>query len=117
MTYLIQILLISLFCNGLFKSADEGMILNPIKESIWRFIVKNELKDWWYWPLIGCPYCMASIWGSIIYWVVNLYVWPASGIKLFAMWPIICVACVFTNGLLYELLEGVKRKNNPEPKA
>lgn len=138
-----KILLISLFCCGLRKLTDEGMLLHPFKVWLNR-VVKgpeftiadfignrpladeekiraNELgeewhrkyenkREWLLMPVINCIYCYPSFWGSIVYWLLTLFVFPAAvNIQTLVAWPICCIAAVFTNGLLYSLFQ----KNEP----
>lgn len=48
--------------------------------------------QWWAKPLITCPTCMASVWGSAS-WLIFSCV-PIE-------WPVIVLACAFTNTLFY----------------
>ncbi len=59
MIELTHILITSLAIIGLHKATGEGMILFYIAE--WLF---KHLPKWLYTPLLGCPPCMASIWGT-----------------------------------------------------
>jgi hypothetical protein len=101
---LINILIISIFCNGVYLVTRPGMILffvhNWYLEACKGFIRSdNETVEFmyrtfptvprfFYKPLFGCLPCMASIWGTIGYF--------ALGNELNWEFPliIICVACV-----------------------
>lgn len=62
-------------------------------------------NEWIYKPIFGCVYCYASFWGSIIYWVLTVFVYQQGiNIQTIAAWPVACIAAVFTNGLLYGVL-------------
>lgn len=105
MSTLIEVFIISAFCCGLHQAAQPGMILEKLME------LGSKLPTWIFYPLIGCPYCMASLWGSIVYWSLELsyndhVIWQD-----FLRWPIVCVACVFLNGYLHESLESLQKKN------
>ncbi len=88
------IILISLFCNGLFYiTTEEGMPLKWLDKWIDKTIKKRgEKRDltidksWphaeqeraikryahrWlflYSPILGCITCMSSVWGTLLYW-------------------------------------------------
>jgi hypothetical protein len=85
MSILINILIISLFCNGWYLICDRGMVLFPIHQaylSIYSDIhpdkIIHRVLAFLYKPLFGCVTCMASIWGSLVYWTIsdNLILWP-----------------------------------------
>lgn len=101
MEYLINILIISLFCAGLAKSTEQGMIL----EGLYKWL-HFRLPEWLFLPILGCVYCMASVWGTVLYWLLETKVW---GFEIapgtWVMWLVTCVACVFVNGLLYNALK------------
>lgn len=102
MIFICKILIISAFCVGLKKMTEENMILN--KPFNWLY--ESDMPDWIFKPLIGCHYCFASLWGSIVYWIVSIYGCHEVMInQLLWMWPVICICCVFTNGLLYGILK------------
>lgn len=75
------ILLTSLFSLGLFVTGQEGYILYPIRKFIAHSLggfLKMQEDEWFYefsgsWegnlfkPFWGCPTCMASVWGCVIY--------------------------------------------------
>jgi hypothetical protein len=109
---LIEILLIALFCNGLQLASEEGMIFHRIA---------RKIKSWPEWinkPIIGCIYCMASVWGTIIHTAFNY-----NNIPGMVTLPIVIVASVYLNGLVGELLallqevrDNLYNKNNPHRK-
>ena len=131
---LTKILLISLVCCGIRKLTDEGMLLhgfkvwlnkvvkgpqpeyNPIHYNARNlphysrvseiFMKAWEARgEWFLMPVINCIYCYASFWGSLAYWLLTLFVFPAGvNIQTLIAWPICCVAAVFLNGLLWGLL-------------
>lgn len=91
------IILISLFCNGLFVITDEGMIGYPIRK-----ILHDYLPVWLFKPLIGCIPCMASIWGVGVCLV--RYEWE---LLLIPVTVICCVAASYTNRLLRAIFDYV----------
>lgn len=96
-----KIIIISLFCNGLNIALKEKMILFSFGEWV-RKVVKNEtvLK-----PLVNCVYCFASVWGTIIYWLITIVLNNQSVCaQTLTEWVIICFSCIFTNGLFYAII-------------
>jgi len=94
MSILTQILIIGLFCNGLKLASEEGMIFyKPARKVL-------SWPEWINKPIIGCIYCMASVWGSLVFLALNHNNLSGTIINL----PIVVVASVFVNGSLYELL-------------
>ncbi len=62
------IILISLFCNGLFYlTTEEGMPLKFIDRWIDKRL-DNKLLIFIYSPILGCITCMSSVWGTLLYW-------------------------------------------------
>lgn len=57
--FLLHALLTSFAIVGLHTTAEEGMVFE--KPADWLY---NHLPKWLGKPLIGCPPCMASIWGT-----------------------------------------------------
>lgn len=45
---------------GIFHAADDGMILEKPR----KFLERN-IGKFWSKPFLGCPTCMASIWGGL----------------------------------------------------
>lgn len=94
MNLILDIFLISLFCNGLALISSEGYVLHPFK--VWMnntFPEESKLR-FIYNPVIGCVVCYASFWGSIMYWILikpcllSLVLWPfvvtaIAGVNLF----------------------------------
>jgi hypothetical protein len=59
-----NIILTSLFCLGLYKAFDEGMIFFKVGE--WMFEALHPVKlSWVLKPLFNCPPCMGSFWGIV----------------------------------------------------
>lgn len=56
--------------------------------------LENSLHPYLYKPTIGCPVCMSSFHGTLIYALfVNQGIWP---------WPIFCIALCGFNFLIEE---------------
>lgn len=69
-----HIFLTSLWCVGLWKAFDGGMIFSKVD-----LYLSNKLPNVIYKPLIGCIPCMASIHGAASYFIfvgVDLMVIP-----------------------------------------
>ena len=88
MNHLIAIVVIALFAQGVFTSMGQGMILEPVKNFLARFITGK-----WAHPFYDCPRCMVSVWGI-----------PALIVTMFAPWwvciPIYALCAVGLQELL-----------------
>ncbi len=84
-TFFLAVVLSSAFCFGLHV-----VVKNFLDEAFdWTF------EDKWHYttrgfklmvkPLFACPYCMASIWGTVIFFVFLLPVFSL------AIWPVFCI--------------------------
>ncbi len=93
---IIKIFLMSLFCVGVYKASEPEMILEPVRNLIYKIVTNEYLRK----PLFGCVYCMASIWGTIAYILLYLlgYGYSPAGHLL------CCVCCVAMNGIIVNLL-------------
>lgn len=90
-----KIIIMSLFCYGVYFAAKKGFILNPIAEFTKRF-------GWIHKPLFGCFYCMASVWGATAYTLITIaYKEPFNIAELI----ICCVCCISFNVLVFIYLE------------
>jgi hypothetical protein len=87
MSALITIVIISIFCNGIYIITRQGLLLGFIHEWYlskaggyfradgemqWNTCPHkpNPILKFIYKPLFGCLPCMASIWGSVAYWSI-----------------------------------------------
>lgn len=123
MELLFKIVLISLFCNGMYLLFNWGNLLEPIRKWYidicggvqgnnsninWTYNVDNQLvhakKIFLYKPLFGCITCMASIWGSIAYWTIT-YIQKDINIHSLILYPIIIVCCSAMNFIINRLYE------------
>jgi hypothetical protein len=67
MSELLQfIAIVSLWSWGFYNAFQEGQILGRIGE--W---LRDEIVDTWLKPIIGCPVCMPSIHGTVLYLVIG----------------------------------------------
>lgn len=109
-----QIVIISLFCCGLKASTSHGYLLHFVKRGLvallggtitWRpDFIEEEVKLKWgndiYKPILGCVTCMASVWGVIIYSLLNDYT-----IASIYTLPMIILACSALNTLIWGYLK------------
>jgi hypothetical protein len=51
-----------LFIIGLHESTKPGFILDSV-----NIFLEKILPSWVYAPLLGCVYCMSSVWGIVFY--------------------------------------------------
>jgi hypothetical protein len=94
---MIDIIIISLFCNGINLIMSDGFILNPIK----LYADRNCPKwlRWLYTPIFGCVVCMASFWGSIGYVLIH---------PIGKDYPVIIVCVAFLNLFTNQLLNKIE---------
>ena len=93
MTELITIILLlfinSMFIFGIFKLTDYDEEVEPdgygvpcvyIRDKMLLWFVRKWLVDkiglYWSKPLVLCPPCMASVWGTLFYWVMTSTLFP-----------------------------------------
>lgn len=86
--FLLAVLVTSLWCIGLHTVAVKLIIEEVMGTDIEMFWDGSpELPRWKkliYKPLWACPACMASLWGTLIFWIV----FPYMGILL---WIPFCI--------------------------
>jgi hypothetical protein len=97
MTLLKLILVTSLFCNGLYEATGNKRIFERPRD--W---MELYLPKWVFSPIIGCIYCMSSVWsivGVVIYSLLYQF-----DINLVYLLPVmICCVCAL-NGVIYNLI-------------
>lgn len=108
MNILIDILLISVFCNGWFIITRDGMVLDRFRIWLDRSIKPESIIRYIYTPFIGCIICMSSFWGSLIY-LKNISITYEYGLYHAWNYPITIVGSAFGNYLLFNLLELIKK--------
>ena len=91
------IVVISAFCLGLREITDEGKIGDPLRK-----FAQDRLPLMIAKPLILCCACMASVWGTIVYWVFF-----ANSIE---EWILVTVAASYVNSVLWDLGEWINKK-------
>jgi hypothetical protein len=77
---------------GWHTITSEDMILYPVREWLNNKIPNTGAGNLLYKPLIGCPPCYASLWGSLIYWTLNDYEY-----KALILWIPTVIAVSFLN--------------------
>ncbi|KOY86210.1 hypothetical protein AD998_08675 [bacterium 336/3] len=90
-----------LFIIGLHESTKPSFILYSMNE-----FLEKTLPSWLYAPLLGCVYCMSSVWGVIFYsiYFLKLDNFQENWFRFVGFLPIYILAL---NGLVhlgYELL-------------
>jgi hypothetical protein len=108
---MIEIIIISLFCNGWYLITHDGMLFDPVRKSylnicdaversdgqiIWGY--NHDFLKFFYKPLFGCIICMASIPGSIAYWIINDFT-----LDNLTKYPVIIICVAFVNYLLHNI--------------
>lgn len=111
---MIDIIVISLFCNGWNLITHDGLILDPLRKlylNICGAIEYNNgdiewekpIHKFFYQPVFGCIICMSSVIGSVGYWTLRDF--NAYNIKVYPIY-IICVA--FTNYIFYSATKRIE---------
>jgi hypothetical protein len=107
MRILIDILIISLFCNGWYLITN-GLLLDPLRKFYIElgggieysngdvYWMKGRILKFFYKPLFGCVTCMASIPGSIVYWTID---------NSLIYYPIVIIGASCTNLLIHKLYD------------
>lgn len=105
MDIIVIISMISLFCLGLREVTDDidgGRIGYPIRK--W-FVDYTPI--WVMKPVIVCCACMASFWGTIIYWLCFLH-YNADNLlqhlkewETYVLWIFCCVVSSYINTVLW----------------
>ncbi len=113
MKLILDILTISIFCNGWYLITHDGMLFDGFRKKYLSLFGAVEYSDGrinWeltyvlprfiYKPLFGCIICMASIPGSICYWVIN-----APTYENLTLWPIACICASVGNYIVYLIIK------------
>lgn len=81
-----ELLIASCLCMGIYNVCRPGMLLHFI-----GYQITEHAPEWMRKMTIGCPPCMASLWGSLFYglvigldWQLLLFVVCLSGLNYFA---------------------------------
>lgn len=89
---IIRAALMALFCIGLHKAMEEGMILGKLGESLRSYVERGLIPSWIGMPMGACIYCMSTFWGTFVYLVIIIL----SGVKFadILAWPLAMVVCL-----------------------
>lgn len=66
MEFLTNIIITSLFCLGVYKAFDDGMVFGKVEKNF-RSAMTPIKMTWVMKPLTSCPPCMASFWGPFAF--------------------------------------------------
>jgi len=106
----------SLFTLGLFIATGEGFVLRSAKnqlawllggryrqdgEDVYYQFPSKFITELWK-PLTGCPVCMPSVWGTVIYSLMM----PYSVDTIYELPIIICSSCAINFILFKNLIQG-----------
>lgn len=81
----------SLFIFGLHAITRAGQLLAPVHD-----FLLPVLGEKWIKPVINCPKCMPSVWGTVSFFALWF-----SGVDIpFAVWPAWCIALSGFNVLI-----------------
>ena len=105
--YLISI--ISGFCLGLRMVTDDYKVGHPLRAYAEQKLLSGKLSKYIADPLILCCACMASLYGTIIYWTIQFYFGFHITAATFGFWILICFTCSFINGFVWSLFEIIKK--------
>ena len=92
------ILIISLFCNGLYIITAPGMLLNFLRNYLEALTFHHPKFVYTYKPLLGCIKCMASVWGIVLCLFFLNPGW-------YMLWyiPVVCICSSALNAVIYHL--------------
>lgn len=104
MNILTEILLISLACMGLFTVSHDGMVLEPTRLWIDKMLPTKGVLRAIYNPVIGCPICYASVWGTILHFTY-------CGINQASLvcWLPVILSVAFLNRILLSIKENLEK--------
>jgi len=102
------IAIVSLFCLGLREITDQGRIGFPIR----LFFLRKWMPFWIARPLIACCPCLASFWGTAIYWTIWCFqsdvnvlsisqLEVAFELKELFRWVAVCMSASFVNAFFW----------------
>ena len=117
-------LLASLACGGLSAASLPGGILEDYRKYVELRVTAGTLSKKWAKPLITCNTCMASLWGSLVYWLPGSLLVPYAGwydlLVRLVLWPfaVLGIACLnHVTWWLYLACAAVHKKFQPCPRS
>lgn len=104
MNILVEIFIISFACMGLFIVSSDGMLLEPAKVWLDNILPVKGLLRAFYNPIIGCPICYASVWGTTLHFTF-------SGINSNSLiyWLPVVLSVAFVNKILLSIKENLEK--------
>jgi hypothetical protein len=111
-------LFMSMLTFGLYHSGDEEMILEKRRKNLQSKVDRGFFPAFVAKPTFLCSPCMNSIWGSLLYWCVMVFlVWPGLKIALI-FWPFAVVIAVGISIFLESIYSSLKKRpENGNPGA
>lgn len=84
----------------------------PLTYTLYKKEIKYRFPEWMRDPLSECPTCMASVYGSLIWWGVQYFshykmffwTWPKHVEAAVIFWPCYCIGCAYINTILAKKL-------------
>lgn len=97
--FVFKAIVIGAFCAGLATCFEDGMILSGMRK--W---LNDHIKNKWILkPICNCVFCMPSVWGSMVYWLLSFAI--GLSIQSVLLYPVCIVCSVFLSGLFYGILQ------------
>ncbi len=101
MNYFETIAVISLFCLGVRAITDDGMIGYPIRQ---YFLTYHPGLGK---PVVLCSTCMASVWGTLIFWAQYSYFNDCITVWSVAAWIGAVFSSAFINSVFWAYYESI----------
>ena len=83
---------------------EEGMILDFVPHALGRKRLHYPAAEYdspkWHKPFFDCPYCMASVWGTIFFFGTQSIGFNSLDVHL---WPVVCLLNIPINGIINQL--------------
>jgi hypothetical protein len=97
LSFALFVLIQGVAINGLYESFSDGQIFHKMAP---KFIDKNRGK-WWTKPLYSCTKCMASVWGTVLFWSAVIPIFGFAYYELL-VWVIDIFVLVVVNFQIYK---------------
>jgi hypothetical protein len=88
---------------------DDNKVGYPLRAFFISMITSGKMSKYLADPIMLCCTCMASVYGTLIFWSVNIYQGNIIDVKLIGTWILTCVTCSFINGFLWAINELVRK--------
>lgn len=103
------IILAVLVCGGISAASLQGMILFERKKKIELRVRAGTFPERLAKPLILCNTCMASFWGSLVYWIAGACLSLIQSWTAILLWPFAIAAIAFLNHVSWWLYLALKQ--------